>query len=189
MLGPFLLVLHGLSKSVRPWGFPLSWIPLWACWWTFFSSGYSPFPSLKFIYKMGYYSLIKKEDILNFAGKMDRTRKYHPEWSNSDLKGHQWYVLINKWILAKNKKYRTHKIQSTELKNSNMLKHPSKDTPQSHLGERRKQNHTWGGRELGGKVDRGHGGKREPDLVLGKGKGLKPWGPAERVDYLRQGMM
>ena len=34
---------------------------------------------------------------------MDEARKYHPEWGNSDPKGHAWYVLINKWILDKNK--------------------------------------------------------------------------------------
>jgi hypothetical protein len=50
MVGPFLWVLHSLSDSVRSWGLPLSWIPLWACHWTFFSSGSSPFPSLQFIH-------------------------------------------------------------------------------------------------------------------------------------------
>jgi hypothetical protein len=37
---------------------------------------------------------------------MDGTRKYHPEWGNSDPKGHAWYVFTNKWILAKKKKKR-----------------------------------------------------------------------------------
>jgi hypothetical protein len=46
MLGPFLWPLHSLSNSVRPWDLPLSWIPLWACCYTFVSSGSSPFPSL-----------------------------------------------------------------------------------------------------------------------------------------------
>jgi hypothetical protein len=46
MLGPFLWVLHSLSNSVRPWDLPLSWISPWACHWTFYSSGSSPFPSL-----------------------------------------------------------------------------------------------------------------------------------------------
>jgi hypothetical protein len=32
-----------------------------------------------FIYTMEYYSAIKSKDILSFAGKMDGTRKYHPE--------------------------------------------------------------------------------------------------------------
>ena len=32
---------------------------------------------------------------------MDGAREYHPEWGNSDPKGHSWYVLTNKWILAK----------------------------------------------------------------------------------------
>jgi len=48
MIDPFLWVLHSASNSVRPWGFTLSWIPLWACSWTFFSSGSSHFPFLKF---------------------------------------------------------------------------------------------------------------------------------------------
>jgi hypothetical protein len=38
MIGPFLWVLHSLSNSVRTWSLPLSWIPLWAWCWTFFSS-------------------------------------------------------------------------------------------------------------------------------------------------------
>ena len=46
MIGPFLWVLHSLSNSIRPWDLPLSWIPLWACRWAFFSSGSSPSPSL-----------------------------------------------------------------------------------------------------------------------------------------------
>jgi hypothetical protein len=48
MIGPFLWVLHSLSNTIRPWGVPLSWIPLWACLWTDFSSGSSSFPSLQF---------------------------------------------------------------------------------------------------------------------------------------------
>jgi hypothetical protein len=48
MVGPFLWALHSLSNHVRPWDLPLSWIPLWACRLTFFSSGSSPFPSLWF---------------------------------------------------------------------------------------------------------------------------------------------
>jgi hypothetical protein len=45
-IGPFLWAFYRLSNSVRPWDFPLSWIPLRACHWAFFSSGCSPFPSL-----------------------------------------------------------------------------------------------------------------------------------------------
>jgi hypothetical protein len=48
MIGPFVWALHSFSNSVRPWDLPLSWIPLWACRWTFFSLGSSPFPSLQF---------------------------------------------------------------------------------------------------------------------------------------------
>jgi hypothetical protein len=47
---------------------------------------------------MEHYLIITNEDILSFAGK---TRNYHPEWDDSDSKRHAWYVLPNKWILAK----------------------------------------------------------------------------------------
>jgi hypothetical protein len=46
MISPFVWALHCLSYSVRPRDLPLSWIPLWACCWTFFFSCSSPFPSL-----------------------------------------------------------------------------------------------------------------------------------------------
>jgi hypothetical protein len=46
MIGPFLWVLHNLRNNIRPCDLPLSWIPLWACLLTFFSSGFFPFPSL-----------------------------------------------------------------------------------------------------------------------------------------------
>jgi hypothetical protein len=32
---------------------------------------------------------------------MNGTRKYHPEPGNPDPKGHAWYILTYKWILAK----------------------------------------------------------------------------------------
>ena len=48
--------------------------------------------------------------------------------------------------------------------------------PQSQLGEKKKLITSGeGGRDLGGKVEGGRvGGKGEPDLVLGEGKGLRP---------------
>jgi hypothetical protein len=46
MIGPFLWVFLSLSNSVKPWDLPLSCILLWACHWTGFFSGSSPFPSL-----------------------------------------------------------------------------------------------------------------------------------------------
>ena len=49
---------------------------------------------------------------------MDGTRKYHPEGNNSDPKWHAWYVLTNKWILAK-KQYKIPRIQFTEFKKAN----------------------------------------------------------------------
>ena len=50
---------------------------------------------------------------------------------------------------------------------------------QEHLSptwEREESNHKWGGREgLGRDSGQGGGqGRREPDLLLGEGKGLKP---------------
>jgi hypothetical protein len=38
---------------------------------------------------------------MNFAGKwMEIKKKYHPEWSKPNIKGHAWYVLIYTWVLA-----------------------------------------------------------------------------------------
>jgi hypothetical protein len=45
---------------------------------------------------------------------MNGTRKYHPEWGNSDPKRHAWYVLTYKWILAKTKKEKTTTKTHTE---------------------------------------------------------------------------
>jgi hypothetical protein len=38
MISPFMWALRSISKSVRPWDLPLSWIPLWAYRGTFSSS-------------------------------------------------------------------------------------------------------------------------------------------------------
>jgi len=50
-VGPFLWSLYSLSNGVRSWRFSLSWIALWACCWTFFSSGSFPFPSLQLFWQ------------------------------------------------------------------------------------------------------------------------------------------
>jgi hypothetical protein len=117
---------------------------------------------------------------------MDGNRKYHPEWGNSDPKGHAWYILTNKWMLAKNifKKvqntqdivHRTQKIQQAEVPKWGHLR---------PIWEGESSKHKWEGRDLGGKVDglgASRGGRVEPDLVLSEEKGLKPWGPAERME-------
>ena len=44
---------------------------------------------------------------------MDGNRKYHPEQGNSGPKEDAWYVLNDKWILAK--KFRIQMIQLTDL--------------------------------------------------------------------------
>jgi hypothetical protein len=56
-----------------------------------------------FIYTMEYYSAIENEVILSFAGKWKELENIIPN-GNSDPKGCSWYVLTNKWILAKYKK-------------------------------------------------------------------------------------
>jgi hypothetical protein len=104
---------------------------------------------------------------------MDRTRNYHPERGNSDLKGHAWYVLTNKWILAP-KKNRISKIQSTELKKFNKLKSPSEGTSVPLGREKKAIISRKEGRVLGGKVYRGRGKEGKHDQVLGgKKRNLK----------------
>ena len=71
--------------------------------------------------------------------------------------------------------YRIHKIQATGLKKFSKLKCPSEDASVPLEREKKAIISGEGGRDLGGKVDRGPGlGRGEPDLVLGEGKGLKP---------------
>ena len=64
---------------------------------------------------------------------MDGSRKYHPD---TDPKEHAWYVLTDKWILAK--KYRIPRIQCTEFKKVNKLKGPSDDASSILLGREKK---------------------------------------------------
>jgi hypothetical protein len=56
---------------------------------------------------------------------------YHPELGNSDPKGHAWYVLTNKCILAKRKsvcvwggEYRIHRKPFSELKRGQQAEVP-----------------------------------------------------------------
>jgi hypothetical protein len=72
---------------------------------------------------MEYYSAIKRTSRVLQANGW--TRKYHPESGNSDPKRHAWYVLTNKYILAKKKTkivqntkdavHRTQKAQQVEV--------------------------------------------------------------------------
>jgi hypothetical protein len=83
-------------------------------------------------------------------------------------------------LAKKKKKDRMTKIQSTELKKLNKLKCPSKNASVQLIGKEKEAiTIVEGGRDLVGKVDRvgeENGGRGEPDLVLGKGKQLKPEG-------------
>ena len=73
--------------------------------------------------------------------------------SNSDPKEYSWYVLINTWILAKNK-CRISKIQFTDHKMFYKLKGPSKNVSIA-LGLGEESNHKGRGRNLCGKGERG----------------------------------
>lgn len=68
--------------------------------------------------------------------KMDGNRKYHHEWVNTQPKEHVNDVLTNKWMLSK--KYRSPRIQMTELKKFN-LKKAHVSMHYSHLKWGRKQ--------------------------------------------------
>jgi hypothetical protein len=54
-----------------------------------------------FIYTTECYSAIKNEDIMNFAHKWMELENIILSEMNPDPKGHVWYVLTDKWILAK----------------------------------------------------------------------------------------
>jgi hypothetical protein len=56
---------------------------------------------------------------------MDATWEYYSERGNPDPKGHEWYVLTDKWILAI--KYRIPTLHSTEPKKLNKKAGPSED--------------------------------------------------------------
>ena len=56
-----------------------------------------------FVYIMEYYSAVKNEYIMSFAGKWIELEDI-PEGGNSDPKEHAWYVFTNKWILDQKKK-------------------------------------------------------------------------------------
>jgi hypothetical protein len=78
-----------------------------------------------FLYTMEYYSTIKNKDTMIFFRQMVGTRKYHPEWDNSDTKGHAWYVFTDKWKLAQ--KYRKPIKLPRDPKKLNRKKGPSED--------------------------------------------------------------
>jgi hypothetical protein len=85
-------------------------------------------------------------------------------------------VLINSWILEK-------KVENTQDTVHRTQKAQQAEGPKvGHLSatwEREESYHTWGGRKGPGR-ESGQGGERpgaggRHDLVLGVGKGLKPW--------------
>ena len=71
--------------------------------------------------------------------------------------------------ISQKKKYRIPKIQSTELKKVNKLKCPSEDASVPLGREKKAITSGEGGRDLGGKVDRGRG------YMRGKGNLIWYW--------------
>jgi hypothetical protein len=63
------------------------------------------------------YTDILKNIYSEICRQMDGTRKYHPEYNDPDPKGHAWYMLTYKCILAI--KFRIPTLQSTDLKKLN----------------------------------------------------------------------
>jgi hypothetical protein len=53
------------------------------------------------VYTMEYYSATKNEDIMNFSGKWMELENIILSEATQTQKGLAWYVLTNKWILAK----------------------------------------------------------------------------------------
>jgi hypothetical protein len=83
-----------------------------------------------FIYTMEYYSAIKNEVILSFAGKWMRQENIIlSEGTQTQKNKLGMCSLISGYCQKKiiNKKYRKPKIQSTELKKANKPKSPSED--------------------------------------------------------------
>jgi hypothetical protein len=56
-----------------------------------------------------------KNRIPEILRQMNRTRKYHPEWSNPTAKEHTWCALTYKWILAQ-------KLQITRMQFTDHMK-------------------------------------------------------------------
>jgi hypothetical protein len=56
------------------------------------------------IYRLEYYSAIKKQWIYVIFRQMDISGVYHPEWGNPTPKELTWYGLTDKWILAQKPK-------------------------------------------------------------------------------------
>ena len=54
-----------------------------------------------FIYTIEYYSALKNMDIMSFAGKWVELKIIIVSEVTQTKKGHAWYVLTNKWLLAK----------------------------------------------------------------------------------------
>jgi hypothetical protein len=122
-----------------------------------------------FIYPMEYYSAIKNEDILSFAGKwMEVENIILSEVTQTQKDIHGMYSLISGYLskkIVENSHDTAHRTQKF-----NKLKNPSEDASVP-LGGRRKQ--PQGGRKGGAWKGKVMGGG-ERDLVLGRGKGLNP---------------
>jgi hypothetical protein len=102
---------------------------------------------------------------------MDETRKCQSVRDNSDPKGHAWYVLTNKWILAKKKSTEYPRYSPQNLKKFNKLKVPSKNASvplgkEKKVTTRGKGGDTWERKGTGS-------GRGKHELVSGGRNGLK----------------
>ena len=52
-----------------------------------------------YVYTMVYYSVLKNNNIVKFAGKWMELEKNNPEWGNRDPERQTQYVLTHKWKL------------------------------------------------------------------------------------------
>jgi hypothetical protein len=107
-----------------------------------------------------------------FCGQMNRTWKHHPVWGNPDPKGHAWYGLTDKWILAK--KYRIPLIQSTDSKKLNKKECLSEDASVS-LRRRNKIVTGSTGMEGPGWVREGSGERGQNEVWWGDMRGSGEW--------------
>jgi hypothetical protein len=100
---------------------------------------------------------------------MDGSKKYHPEWGNSEPKGHAWYVLTNKWVLVKRKKKAKSQDRAHRTQKNQQDEGPMRGCLSSTWEGEEESNHKQG--EWVGKGMQGW--RRVHDWVLGEGKGLK----------------
>jgi hypothetical protein len=126
-------------------------------------------PKMWFIYTMEYYSTIKKEDMMNFAGKwIELENSFLSEVTQTQNDMHGMYLA---------KKYRIPRMQVTDHKKCNKKEGPSEDAsiPLGWV----KEMITGGRGRDGPRWERGEGWERGNRIRYGGGTGEKPRGPGD----------